>query len=114
MSRVKRGVISNKKRKNILKAAKGFRFGRSTKEIEARVGLKKAGAHAFAHRKDFKNDMRRLWTVKLGAILHAENTNHSTFIKSLKSKNIELDRKILADLAENHPEALKQIISSVK
>lgn len=114
MSRVKRGAISNKKRKNILKAAKGFRFGRSTKEIEARVGLKKAGAHAFAHRKDFKNDMRRLWTVKLGAVLREEGTNHSTFIKALKTKSIELDRKILADLAVNHPEALKQIITSVK
>ena len=114
MSRVKRGVISNKKRKNILKAAKGFRFGRSTKEIEARVGLKKAGAYAFAHRKDFKNDMRKLWTVKLGATLRAEGTKHSTFIAALKAKNIELDRKILADLAENHPEVLKQIIASTK
>jgi large subunit ribosomal protein L20 len=114
MARVKRSKIAMKHRRNVLKRAKGYQFGRSKKEIEAKVALRKAGSHAFAHRKDFKNDMRRLWTVRLGAVLREEGTNHSTFIKALKTKNIELDRKILADLAVNHPEALKQIITSVK
>lgn len=60
MARVKRSKIAMKHRRNMLKRAKGYQFGRSKKEIEAKVALRKAGSHAFAHRKDKKNDMRKL------------------------------------------------------
>ncbi len=117
MSRVKRGVTSNKRRKNVLKAAKGYRFGRSTKEVEAKVALRHAGVHAFAHRKDYKNDMRRSWTVKMNAALRAlgsEDMTYSKFINMLKVKNIIIDRKIFATLAENDIETFNKVVAAVK
>ncbi len=70
MTRIKRGTTSLKRRKNILSQTKGFRFGRSTKERQAREAIAHAGSHAFAHRRDKKNDARRLWTVQINAMLH--------------------------------------------
>ena len=63
MSRVKRGTIKNKRRKNTLAQVKGYRFGRSTKEAAAKDAIRHAGAYSFAHRKDKKNDRRKLWNV---------------------------------------------------
>lgn len=117
MSRVKRGVTSNKRRKNVLKAAKGYRFGRSTKEVEAKVALRHAGVHAFAHRKDYKNDMRRSWTTKMNAALRAMGSDSMTygrFIAMLKSKSIIIDRKIWATIAETDIETFNKIIATVK
>ncbi len=113
MPRVKRGVIGNKRRKNVLRAAKGYRFGRSTKEREARVALLHAGAHAFAHRRDKKNDFRRLWQIKINAAAREHGLSYSKFIDALKKKNIELDRKILATLAEHHPASFKRLVESL-
>lgn len=103
-----------KHRRNVLKRAKGYQFGRSKKEVEAKVALRKAGAHAFAHRKDKKNDMRKLWNVKMNAALRELGTTYSKFINALKLKKIILDRKILADLAENNPEVFKKIVDATK
>lgn len=114
MARVKGGKIANKRRRSVLKKAKGYRFGRSTKEREAKVALRKAGVHAFAHRRDKKNDMRKLWNVKMNASLRTLGTTYSKFIDALKKKDIKLDRKILADLAENHPEIFQKIVEAVK
>ncbi|MEA4910852.1 50S ribosomal protein L20 [bioreactor metagenome] len=114
MARVKGGKIANKHRRSVLKKAKGYRFGRSTKEKEAKVALRKAGVYAFAHRRDKKNDMRKLWNVKMNAALRPLGTTYSKFIDALKKKNIGLDRKILADLAENHPEVFQKVVESVK
>lgn len=114
MARVKRSKIAMKHRRNVLKRAKGYQFGRSKKEVEAKVALRKAGAHAFAHRRDKKNDMRKLWNVKMNAALRELGTTYSKFIDALKKKNIILDRKILADLAENNPEVFKKIVEAVK
>ena len=114
MTRVKRGLISQKRRKSVLKAAKGYRLQRSTKEREAKVALRKAGVHAFAHRKDKKNDMRKLWNVKINASLRSMGTTYSKFINALKVKNILLDRKVLAELAEKHPQAFASIVEQVK
>ncbi len=114
MPRVKKGTISNKRRKSVLKDAKGFRHGRSTKERMAKVALTKAGVYAFTHRKDKKNDFRRLWTARLNAFLRSEGTTFSVFMGALKKKNILLNRKMLAELAGTAPDALKAIISSVK
>ena len=117
MARVKRGTIANKRRKNILQKVKGYRFGRSTKEREAKVAIAHAGTHAFAHRRDKKNDFRRLWNVKINAATRADEKNpisYSKFIDKLKKNKIELDRKILADLAENSPESFKRVLEKVK
>ena len=117
MARVKRGTIANKRRKNILSKVKGYRFGRSTKEREAKVAIAKAGTHAFAHRSDKKNNFRRLWNVKINAATRADEKNpisYSKFIDMLKKKDIKLDRKILADLAENSPESFGRILEKVK
>jgi len=113
MVRVKKGVNALKTRRNILKQAKGYRFGRSKKEKAAYEALAHAGAYAFAHRKDKKNDFRRLWNVRISAAISPE-LSYSKFIGALKKKEIELDRKILADMAQNNPETFKRVVSSVK
>ncbi|HPI24814.1 MAG TPA: 50S ribosomal protein L20, partial [Candidatus Paceibacterota bacterium] len=84
MVRVKRGIISKKRRRNVLKKAKGYRFGRSTKEREAKVAITKAGVYSFTHRRDKKNDFRRLWNIKIGAALGEYDLSYSQFIGLLK------------------------------
>jgi len=103
-----------KRRRNILKKTKGYRFGRSTKEIEARVAILKAGVHAFAHRRDKKNDFRRLWNTKISAGLRPFELSYSKFINMLKVKNVSLNRKMLATLAEEHPESFAKVVETVK
>jgi large subunit ribosomal protein L20 len=114
MTRVKRGVLKTKTRRNLLKQVKGYRFGRSTKEAAAMTAVMHAGASAFAHRRDKKGNMRRLFNVKINAALRPEGFSYSKFIGVLKKKGIEVDRKIMADLAENNPETFKRMIASVK
>ena len=113
MSRVKRNKIAMKHRRNVLSRAKGYRFGRSKKEIEAKVALRKAGAYAFAHRKDKKTDMRRLWTTRLNAGLRENGMTYSVFIGKLSKKGIAINRKMLAELAGENPESFKRIIQEV-
>ncbi len=114
MTRVKRGVVKNKKRKNVLAQVKGYRFGRSKKEAMASEAIAKAGQHAFAHRKDKKADRRRLWQVRINAAVRAMGMTYSRFIEGLKKKNIEVDRKILAAIAEKNPESFERIVNQVK
>ncbi len=113
MTRVKKGVNAAKTRRNILKKVKGYRFGRSKKEAQAYEALVHAGKYAFAHRRDKKNDFRRLWTVKINAALREEGTTYGKFIGALKKKGISLDRKILATLAEHNPESFRRIVAEV-
>jgi len=114
MTRVKRGVLKTKSRRSILKQVKGYRFNRSTKEASAIEAIAHAGAYAFAHRRDKKGVNRRLWNVKINASLRPEGLSYSKFIGAMKKKNIEIDRKILADLAENNPDTFKRVIAQVK
>ena len=113
MTRVKRGTIKNKHRKNILAQAKGFRFGRSTKKAQAKDALRHAGAYSFAHRKDKKADARSLWTTRINAAVRPFELSYSRFIDGLKKKNIEIDRKILSDIAQNNPETFARIVKSI-
>jgi len=113
MSRVKRGTTSLKHRRNVLKAAKGYRIGRSTKERQAKEAIMHAGAHAFAHRKDKKGNFRRLWNIRINAGVREHDSSYSKFIHALKLKKITLDRKILSGLAQNHPETFKRILEKV-
>ncbi|MBI5134318.1 MAG: 50S ribosomal protein L20 [Candidatus Taylorbacteria bacterium] len=114
MARVKKGVNALKTRKNILKAAKGFRFRRSTNERAAYEALMHAGAYAFAHRRDKKGDRRNLWIVKINAALDAKGISYSKFMGQVKKMGIQVDRKILADLAENNPETFDRFVAQIK
>lgn len=114
MARVKRGTTSLKTRKNVLKQVKGYNFGRSTKERQAREAIAHAGNHAFAHRRRRKGDFRRLWTVKLNAALRPLGTTYSKFIDTLTKKNVSLDRKVLSTIAHEQPETFKRIVETVK
>lgn len=113
MARVKRGVVAHRKHKKVLALTKGHRGGRSKLIREAKSSLLHAGEYAFAGRKLRKRDMRRLWIVQLGNAVRAEGLSYSKFIAGMKKKNINLDRKVLADLAVNHREEFKKIISEV-
>ena len=113
MTRVKRGIIKNKRRKNILSQTKGFRFGRSTKEAQAKEALAHAGAYSFAHRKDKKADARSLWTLRINAAVRPLGTSYSRFIDGMKKKGMALDRKILSDLALNNPESFARVVKSI-
>jgi large subunit ribosomal protein L20 len=114
MTRVKRGVGANKKRKKILKYTKGFRWDRSKKERAAKEALLHAWTHQFMGRKKRKRDFRRLWQVKINAAVRPEGISYSKFIDALKKKSVIIDRKILADLAEHQLEIFKKIVSAVK
>ena len=114
MTRVKRGVIAAKRRRNVLKYTKGFRWGRKSKERAAKEALLHAWSHAFRGRKEKKRDFRALWNVKINAGVRSEGLTYSKFIAGLKRKNIQLDRKILADLAEHEPAVFKKIVEAVK
>jgi large subunit ribosomal protein L20 len=113
MSRVKRGTIKNKRKKNILSQTKGFRHGRKSKVAQAKDALKHAGSYAFAHRKDKKADMRKLWTVRINATTREFGIPYSKFIDGLKKKKIGLDRKILSELAQNNKDTFKRIVESI-
>ncbi len=114
MARVKGGLMAQKRRRNILEQVKGYRLQRSKKKRVAREAIYHAQLHAFAHRKDKKNDFRRLWTVRINAALATFDIKYSRFIKMLGDKNIKLDRKILATLASEHPEAFARVVDQVK
>lgn len=105
--------MAQKRRRNILDEVKGYRFGRSKKKRQAREAIYHAQSYAFAHRKDKKNDFRRLWTVRINAALTSHNIKYSRFIKALKDKKIELDRKVLATLAFENPEAFDRVVAEV-
>ncbi len=115
MARVKGGTTSNKRRKNILAMTKGYRFGRSTKKRQAREAIFKAGKYAFAHRRDKKNDFRRLWTVRINAALEgiSETLSYSKFIGALNKAGIKINRKMLSELAEKSPETFARIAKKV-
>lgn len=114
MARVKGGLMAQKRRRNILAEVKGYRFGRSTKKKQAREAIYHAQTYAFAHRKDKKADFRRLWTVRINAALMTHGIKYSRFIKTMKDQNIELDRKVLATLAVQNPEAFNRVVEATK
>lgn len=114
MARVKGGVMAQKRRRNILSQVKGFRLGRSKKKRQAIEAIHHAQLHAFAHRKDKKNDFRRLWTSRLNAALKAAGLKYSTFMHDLKVKNVALNRKMLSEIAKDRPDAFERFLAKVK
>ena len=118
MSRVKRGTIANKKRKKVLKQTKGFRWDRKSKERAAKEALIHALSRQFRGRKEKKRTSRALWNVKINAGSRSAITDapvkYSVLINALKKKNVGLNRKMLADLAEHEPAVFKKVIEFVK
>ena len=114
MARVKGGKNALKSRKNTLKMVKGYRFGRSTKEKQANEAIVHAGTYAFRDRKDKKNVFRRLWTTKINAAVRKQDLSYSGFIDILTKKDIQIDRKILAEIAEHRPEKFTVLVNQVK
>ena len=113
MARVKKGVNALKTRRNVLKQVKGYRFGRSTKEKQAYEAIVHAGTYSFAHRRDKKGDFRKLWNVRLNSALRENGLSYSKFIGNLKKKNIELNRKVLSEIAAKTPEVFSRILAKV-
>ncbi len=114
MPRVKRGVIHLKKRRKLLKAVKGYKWGRKKTIRLARPAMLKAGVYAYRDRRTKKRVRRSLWQIKINAAVRMYDLSYSKFIKALKDAHVELDRKILATLAQKHPAIFQKIIEKVK
>jgi len=111
--RVKRGTTTNRRHKKLLKAAKGFRGGRSKLYKQARQATIHAGADAYRGRKGKKREMRSLWITRINAALEKHNISYSQFIGKLKKKNVELDRKILSQIALENPNDFDSIVKKI-
>lgn len=111
MVRVK--SLEQKKHRKILKMAKGYRMSRHKQFKKAMEAVLHAGEYAFAGRKRKKRDFRRLWIIRLNAALRSLGIKYSQFIKKLKDKKVEIDRKILANLAKDKPEIFKKIVEKI-
>ncbi len=109
MTRVK--SPAQRKHRKILKLAKGYRMTRSKHFRSAMEAVLHAGEYAFAGRKLKKRDFRRLWIIRINAAVRSLGSKYSSFIRALKEKKIELDRKILAKIAVEHPDFFKKIFS---
>ena len=114
MARVKGGIVRHKRRKHLLEYVKGFRWGRKAKIKAAKEALFHAWEYAYRDRKAKKREFRKLWQIQINAACRQTGLLYSRFIHGLKQKNIELDRKILSDLAQNHPEVFEKIIEKTK
>lgn len=105
MARVKRGVTTKKTHKNLFAKTKGYKHGRKNLVKMANQAMLKAGQYAYAHRRTKKRDFRALWIIQINAACRMNGTTYSVFMKALKDNNIELDRKVLSQMAEqNSPE----------
>jgi large subunit ribosomal protein L20 len=110
MARVKRGKIAHKRRKNVLKHTKGFRWGRKAKYRLAKDALLHAWKYAYRDRKAKKREFRALWQTQINAACRQHGLSYSKFIASLKKNKIELDRKILSELAQQHPGIFEELV----
>ena len=114
MVRVKGGKTSLKKRKHLLKYAKGFKYGRQAKYRAAKQAVYRAWMHAYKDRRRKKRDFRNLWQIQINAACRERGISYSRFIAGLKKNKIGLDRKILSQLGQNNPEIFNKIVSVVK
>jgi len=112
--RVKTGPTRRKRHKKVLKRTKGFRMTKGRLYKVSKEADLHAGQYAFAGRKRRKRDMRRLWITRINAALTEYNLSYSKFINGLKKAKIDLDRKILADLAVSDPKVFKTIVEKAK
>ncbi len=112
--RVKTGVVRHRRHKRLLKQARGFYSGRRKHFRKAKEQLERSLVYAYRDRRQKKRDFRRLWIVRINAATRLNGMNYSTFMHGLKLANIELDRKILADMAMNAPESFAKVAEASK
>ena len=114
MTRVKRSVHARKKRREVLERAKGFRGEANSSYKRAKEAVMKADAYAYRDRRNRKRDFRRLWITRINAAARAEGMTYATFIHGLQLAGVELDRKVLADLALQDPAGFKAVADAAK
>ena len=114
MARVKRGVTKHRRHRELLKLTKGHRATRHTLFRRARESLLKGLSHAYRHRRQRKGEMRRLWILRIGAAARQQGLSYSVLIHGLQRASVQLDRKVLADLAVRDPEAFSKLVTVAK
>ncbi|MBI2611837.1 50S ribosomal protein L20 [Candidatus Gottesmanbacteria bacterium] len=114
MARIKRGVISRRKHTKLLRQTSGYRMSKHRLVKAAKEAALHAGQYAYAGRRKRKRDFRRLWITRISQAVRGFDMNYSTFMKKIKDKNINLDRKILSDLVLNDPQTFKSLVDKVK
>jgi large subunit ribosomal protein L20 len=114
MPRSVNAVASRRRRKKIMKAARGYFGGRSKVYTVAKNAVERAMKYAFKHRREKKRAFRRLWIARINAAVRPLGLNYSRFIHLLDTKKVELNRKVLADLAMNHPAAFNSLVERIK
>ena len=114
MSRVKRSVHARKKRRATLERAKGYRGDASRRYRKAKETVMKADSYAYRDRRNKKRDFRRLWIVRINAAARQEGMSYSQFMHGLKEAGIELDRKVLADMAVRDPETFRRFAEKAR
>ena len=114
MSRAENGTVSRRRRKKILKMAKGYRSVRSTAFRKAREAVEHGLSYAYRDRKNRKREFRRLWIARINAAVRAEGMNYSQFMYGLKKADIQLDRKVLSDLAINNQTTFKSLTETAR
>lgn len=114
MSRIKRAVQARKHRKHLMKHTKGFKYGRKSKFKLAKDALRHAWTYAYRDRKVKKRTFRNLWSLQINALARENGITYSRFIAALKKNKVELDRKVLAELAGQYPEVFIRVIEEVK
>ena len=114
MPRVRRGSKRIHRRKKILKLAKGYYLNKSKLFKFAKESVERALQYAYRDRKARKRDFRRLWIIRIGAAAHQNGMNYNQFISGLKKAGVELDRKVLADIALEHPAGFAELAATAK
>ena len=114
MARVKGGVMSHKRRKKVLRLAKGYYGARHRLFRTAKEAVMKTGRYAYIGRRQKKREFRRLWITRISAQAKVEGINYSQFINGLKKANIELNRKMLAELAVSDKDAFASLVATAK
>jgi large subunit ribosomal protein L20 len=114
MPRAVSGTVARKRRKKILKLAKGYRSVRSTCFRKAREAVEHGLVYAYRDRKNRKREFRRLWIARINAAVRAQGMNYSQFMNGLKKAEIELDRKVLSDMAINNEESFKALTETAR
>lgn len=114
MVRVKRGKFSHKRRKHLLKYTKGFEWGRKSKFRAAEEAIYHAWEYSFRDRKAKKREMRGLWQIQINAACHQLGLNYNKLAAGLKKNKIGINRKILSDVARNHPQIFEKIVEGAK
>ncbi len=111
MSRVKRGVTAHRRHKKVLALTKGHRASKHSLYRRAHESMLKSLSYAYRHRRERKGDMRRLWILRINAATRAQDMTYGQFMNNLKKSGVEINRKVLADMAVREPEALANLIT---